>query len=115
MDTATMHEILRARQSHAGAWAFGASQDAVEPTCLAILALRHQPSAHLERALDNIENLQNKDGSWQNENAGSSVASTAPAGADRAIYRTALCTLMLEVYYRYLQVGDRNERSPFER
>jgi hypothetical protein len=64
MDTATMHEILRARQSHAGAWAFGASQDAVEPTCLAILALRHQPSAYLERALDNIENLQNKDGSW---------------------------------------------------
>lgn len=64
MDTATLHEILRARQSHAGAWAFGASQDAVEPTCLAILALRHQPSAHLERALDKIENLQNKDGSW---------------------------------------------------
>ncbi len=64
MDTATLHEILRARQSHAGAWTFGASQDAVEPTCLAILALRHQPSAHLERALDTIENLQNKDGSW---------------------------------------------------
>ena len=39
-------------------------QDAVEPTCLAILALRHQPSAYLERALDKIENLQNKDGSW---------------------------------------------------
>ena len=64
MDAATLHEILRARQSHAGAWGFGASQDAVEPTCLAILALRHQPSAHLDRALDTIENLQNKDGSW---------------------------------------------------
>ena len=64
MDTATLREILRARQSHAGAWAFTTSQDAVEPTCLAILALRHQPSAHLERALDTIENLQNKDGSW---------------------------------------------------
>jgi squalene cyclase len=64
MDAATLHEILRARQSRAGAWAFGAGQDAVEPTCLAILALRHQPSAHLERALDTIENLQNKDGSW---------------------------------------------------
>jgi hypothetical protein len=64
MDTAMLHEILRARQSHTGAWAFGARQDAVEPTCLAILALRHQPCAHLERALDTIENLQNKDGSW---------------------------------------------------
>ena len=62
--TAKLHEILRARQSHARAWGFGGNQDAVEPTCLAILALRHQPSAHVERALDTIKNLQNKDGSW---------------------------------------------------
>ena len=64
MDAATLQRILKTRQSRAGAWAFGAGQDAVEPTCLAILALRHQPSAHLERALDTIENLQHKDGSW---------------------------------------------------
>lgn len=57
-------EILESRQSRGGAWGFVADQDAVEPTCLVILALRHQPSAHLERALDTIENLQNKDGSW---------------------------------------------------
>ena len=32
-----------------------------------------------------------------------------------AIYRQALCTLQLEVYYRYLKVGDREEKSLFER
>ncbi|HEY1049760.1 MAG TPA: prenyltransferase/squalene oxidase repeat-containing protein [Prosthecobacter sp.] len=38
-----------------------------------------------------------------------------PAGdAADAIYRQALCTLQLEVYYRYLKVADREERSPFE-
>lgn len=38
-----------------------------------------------------------------------------PAGdAADAIYRQALCTLQLEVYYRYLKVADREERSLFE-
>ena len=68
MDTApvtrTSRQILKARQSRAGAWGFGADQDAVEPTCLAILALRHEPSVYTERALDALENLQNQDGSW---------------------------------------------------
>ena len=31
------------------------------------------------------------------------------------IYRQTLCTLMLEVYYRYLKVGDREEKSFFDR
>ncbi len=39
-----------------------------------------------------------------------------PAGdAADAIYRQCLCTLQLEVYYRYLKVADREERSVFER
>jgi hypothetical protein len=58
---------------------------------------------------------QANDGAWKPETADSNIASTAPAGADREIYRTALCALMLEVYYRYLKVGDRKERSVFER
>jgi squalene cyclase len=68
MDTASVNRtsglILKARQSRSGAWGFGAYQDAVEPTCLTILALRHQPSVCTQRALDALENLQNKDGSW---------------------------------------------------
>ena len=54
-------------------------------------------------------------GSWKPETADSSIASTAPAGADRDGYRTALCTLMLEVYYRYLKVGYRDAGSLFQR
>src|SRR5260370_26269904 len=68
MDTApatrTSRRIIEARQSRAGAWGFGGDQDAVEPTCLAILALRHEPSVCTERALDALECLQNNDGSW---------------------------------------------------
>ena len=60
----TSQEILESRQSRGGAWGFVANQDAVEPTCFVILALRHQPSAYVERALDVLDNLENKDGSW---------------------------------------------------
>jgi len=39
-----------------------------------------------------------------------------PAGdAADAIYRQTLCTLQLEVYYRYLKVGDREESSFFDK
>ncbi|MBE7497618.1 MAG: terpene cyclase/mutase family protein [Verrucomicrobiaceae bacterium] len=39
-----------------------------------------------------------------------------PAGdASDPIYRQCLCTLQLEVYYRYLKVGDREEESFFDR
>jgi hypothetical protein len=39
-----------------------------------------------------------------------------PAGdAADDIYRQCLCTLQLEVYYRYLKVGDREEASFFEK
>ena len=38
-----------------------------------------------------------------------------PAGdAADAIYRQCLCTLQLEVYFRYLKVADREEKSLFE-
>jgi Prenyltransferase and squalene oxidase repeat len=39
-----------------------------------------------------------------------------PAGDARdEIYRQCLCTLQLEVYYRYLKVGDREESSFFDK
>jgi len=68
MDTAsvirTLQEILKSRQNRGGEWGFVADQGAVEPTCFVILALRHRPSVYVERALEALGNLQNKDGSW---------------------------------------------------
>ncbi len=40
---------------------------------------------------------------------GAGAGSASAAGADADLYRTTLCTLMLEVYYRYLKVGGREE------
>ena len=52
------------------------------------------------------------DGSYKAEKGGEvTAANTGAAGGDADIYRTTLCTLMLEVYYRYLKVGDR-ENDP---
>jgi hypothetical protein len=58
---------------------------------------------------------QSRNGAWTEEIADSAIASSSSAGADRELYRTTLCTLMLEVYYRYLKVGDREEGSLFTR
>ncbi len=65
--------------------------------------------------LDQLLANQAPDGSWNNETYDSSPGSTVPGGADRALYRTALCTLMLEVYYRYLKVGDKESSSILNR
>jgi hypothetical protein len=54
---------------------------------------------------------QSPDGSWPQEGQFSGGAGTEPAGADATLYRTALCTLMLEVYYRYLPATDTGKRS----
>jgi Prenyltransferase and squalene oxidase repeat len=52
------------------------------------------------------------DGGYKPEKAGENgAASTTAAGGDADIYRTSLCTLMLEVYYRYLKVGDRDSEG----
>ena len=71
--------------------------------------------AYNEQFLPQVLNNQGADGQWKEERFNSSIGSTAPAGADRVVYRQALCTLMLEVYYRYLKVGDREEQSFLDR
>jgi len=50
---------------------------------------------------DEILKNQGSDGAWKAEGA-TGHKSTQAAGPDAQIYRNALCTLMLEVYYRYL-------------
>jgi hypothetical protein len=63
-----------------------------------------------ELVLPQILKAQQPDGSWKPNGGGHNPT----AGGDN-VYSTALCTLMLEVYYRYLKVGDREQKSMFER
>jgi hypothetical protein len=58
---------------------------------------------------DQVVKNQEADGSWKQETGDFNAATSSAAGQDADIYRTCLCTLMLEVYYRYLKVGDRGE------
>ncbi len=53
------------------------------------------------------------DGSWKPERPNSPVA--AVGNKEGGVYKTALCVLQLEVYYRYLKVADRDEGSIFDR
>jgi len=53
---------------------------------------------------DQLLQNQNQDGSWKAPNGGKTagIRAVAPQFVTNVHYRTALCTLMLEVYYRYL-------------
>jgi squalene cyclase len=59
-----LHGTLIANQRATGAWGYRGNQDSVESTCLAVLALRHQPSVEFARAVQALQGLQNVDGSW---------------------------------------------------
>ncbi len=61
---------------------------------------------------DQILNNQKEDGSWKIPGGGKDKKSIRAGGAefldggkDGEVYRNALCTLMLEVYYRFLNTG----------
>ncbi|MEZ5385933.1 MAG: prenyltransferase/squalene oxidase repeat-containing protein [Prosthecobacter sp.] len=64
-----------------------------------------------QQFLPQILGAQQSDGSFKAGRA------NWPSGGDRndVLYRQCLCTLQLEVYYRYLKVGDREESSFFDR
>ncbi len=65
-----------------------------------------------EQLLPQILNNQDKDGSWKAERANGGGGAGAMEGG---IYKVALCTLQLEVYYRYLKVADRDDDSFFDK
>ena len=68
-----------------------------------------------QQLLPQILENQGPDGVWKTERPNSPIAASSTAGADREIYRQVLCTLQLEVYYRYLKVADRDEGSIFDK
>ena len=58
---------------------------------------------------DQVLNNQDADGSWKVPGGGQKVRAAAPGYVSDKTYRTCLCTLMLEVYYRFLSTGgERN-------
>jgi hypothetical protein len=66
-----------------------------------------------EQLLPQILNNQAPDGSWKPERANFDAASAG--NKEGGVYKTALCTLQLEVYYRYLKVADRDDDSFFDK
>jgi hypothetical protein len=51
---------------------------------------------------DQLLKNQNADGSWKTPGGGKTLRAVAPQYVQDVHYRTCLCTLMLEVYYRFL-------------
>jgi hypothetical protein len=66
-----------------------------------------------EMLLPQLLNNQAPDGSWKAER--SNWQAGAAGTRDGGVYKTALCVLQLEVYYRYLKVADRDEVSVFDK
>jgi len=54
---------------------------------------------------DQLLNNQNTDGSWKAPGGGQKIRAVAGVYASNDMYRTCLCTLMMEVYYRFLSTG----------
>lgn len=55
---------------------------------------------------DQILNNQDADGSWKVPGGGAKgLRAVAPTWVGDKVYRTCLCTLMMEVYYRFLSTG----------
>jgi len=65
-----------------------------------------------EQLLPNLLNNQNPDGSWKAER---SNGEGGVGNKEGGVYKAALCTLQLEVYYRYLKVADRDDESFFDK
>ena len=58
---------------------------------------------------DEIVNHQGPDGFWPPNGGGDTGALGINPSIDGQVYRTALCTLMLEVFYRYLPTGKEHQ------
>jgi hypothetical protein len=61
-----LRDLLKARQLPAGGWSYlaSSSQAAIEPTCLALLALAGTPSQASDLGYDFLRRTQNSNGSW---------------------------------------------------
>ena len=58
-----LQTVLRARYTR-GEWGFQTARLALEPACLAVLAIRNDRAFNSAGVLDGLEKVQNEDGSW---------------------------------------------------
>lgn len=61
---------------------------------------------------DQLLQNQDADGSWKTPGGGRKPRATAASWQGDKLYRTCLCTLMLEVYYRFLNTGGGQPGKP---
>jgi hypothetical protein len=59
-----LREILKTRRNANGIWGYQGDEGAIEPTFLALLALRREIGSDIAGAVHMLQNLQNADGSW---------------------------------------------------
>jgi hypothetical protein len=59
-----LHELLKTGRKANGIWGYRGDDGAIEPTCLALLALRRETGTEIVRAVQMLQHLQNADGSW---------------------------------------------------
>jgi hypothetical protein len=83
--TTALREVLKTRLKANGFWRYHGNRAAIEPACLALLALRQEKDPEITLAIQMLQNLQQADGSW------SAFAADEPAGC----WTTALATLVL--------------------
>ena len=57
-------EILKSCRNANGIWGYQSDQGAIEPACLALLALRRETGTETATTVQMLQNLQNADGSW---------------------------------------------------
>jgi hypothetical protein len=61
---------------------------------------------------DQLLQNQDADGSWKTPGGGKKPRATAASWQGDKLYRTCLCTLMMEVYYRFLNTGGNHSGKP---
>jgi hypothetical protein len=59
---------------------------------------------------DQVLKGQDTDGSWRVPGGGKEIRAVAPEFVQNKTYRTTLCILMLEVYYRFLSTDGGGRR-----
>lgn len=65
-----------------------------------------------ELSRDQLLNNQDADGSWKTPGGGKKPRASAPTWQGDKLYRTCLCTLMMKVYYRFLNTGGGGLQRP---